>query len=90
MRPKSYWIKNTRFGLLALHGFSARHGNSGGSVSRAAAGAIRIGNTVGAAFTNRRVIDAVEARIMLTGVVCFWRWRPSSASFRKLWPIRLL
>ena len=40
---------------------------AGGSVSRAAAGAIRIGNTVGAAFTNRRVIDAVEARIMLTG-----------------------
>jgi cardiolipin synthase len=39
----------------------------GGSVSRAAAGAIRIGNTVGAAFTNRRVIDAVEARIMLMG-----------------------
>jgi cardiolipin synthase len=42
---------------------------SGGSVGRAAAGAIRIGNTVGAAFTNRRVIDAVEARIMITAGV---------------------
>ena len=40
--------------------------SGGGSVSRAAAGAIRIGNTVGAAFTNRRVMDAVEARIMIT------------------------
>jgi cardiolipin synthase len=40
--------------------------SGGGSVGRAAAGAIRIGNTVGAAFTNRRVMEAVEARIMLT------------------------
>jgi cardiolipin synthase A/B len=39
---------------------------SGGSVGRAAAGAIRIGNTVGAAITNRRVMEAVEARIMIT------------------------
>jgi cardiolipin synthase len=40
--------------------------SGGGSASRAAAGAIRISNTVGAAFTNRRVMDAVEARITLT------------------------
>lgn len=40
--------------------------SGGGSVGRAAAGAIRIGNAVGAAFTNRRVLDPVEARIMLT------------------------
>lgn len=39
---------------------------SGGSVGRAAAGAVRIGNTVGAAFSNRRVLDPVEARIMVT------------------------
>ena len=38
----------------------------GGSVGRAAAGAIRIGNTVGAAFTNRRALQPFEARIMLT------------------------
>ena len=40
--------------------------SGGGSVGRAAAGAIRIGNTVGAAFTNRRVLEPVEARIMVT------------------------
>ena len=34
-----------------------------GSASRAVAGAIRIGNTIGAAFTNRRVLGAVEARM---------------------------
>ena len=44
--------------------------SSGGSAGRAAAGAIRIGNAIGAAFTNRRVLEPVEARIMLiVGVV---------------------
>lgn len=37
----------------------------GGSGSRAAAGAIRLGNAVGAAFTNRRVLEPVEARLMV-------------------------
>jgi cardiolipin synthase len=37
-----------------------------GSAGRAAAGAIRVGNTIGAAFTNRRVLEPLEARIMLT------------------------
>jgi cardiolipin synthase len=36
----------------------------GGNVVRAAAGAIRIGNVVGAAFTGRRVLESVEARLM--------------------------
>jgi cardiolipin synthase len=41
-----------------------------GSAGRALAGAVRIGNTVGAAFTNRRVLGAVEARItMIAGSV---------------------
>jgi cardiolipin synthase len=40
--------------------------SGGGSASRAAAGTIRIGNTIGAAFTNRRVLEPIEARIMLT------------------------
>lgn len=35
----------------------------GGSSGRAAAGAVRIANVVGAAFTNRRVIEPVETRI---------------------------
>jgi cardiolipin synthase len=38
--------------------------SGGGSGGRAAAGAVRIGNAVGAAFTNRRVLEPVEARLM--------------------------
>ncbi|MBE0455811.1 MAG: cardiolipin synthase B, partial [Roseovarius sp.] len=38
-----------------------------GRGGRAAAGAVRIGNTVGAAFTGRRVLEPVEARL-ITGV----------------------
>jgi len=37
----------------------------GGSSGRAAAGVVRIANVVGAAFTNRRVIEPVEARITI-------------------------
>lgn len=40
--------------------------SGGGSGGRAAAGAVRIGNAVGAAFTNRRELEPVEARIWLT------------------------
>ena len=40
--------------------------SGGGSGGRAAAGAIRIGNAVGAAFTNRRVLEPVEAHIMVS------------------------
>ena len=42
-----------------------RLGSSGGSAGRAAAGAIRIGHAVGAAFTRQRILEPVEARIML-------------------------
>jgi cardiolipin synthase A/B len=37
----------------------------GGSAGRAAAGLLRIGNTVGAAVTNQRHLEPVETRIML-------------------------
>jgi cardiolipin synthase len=37
--------------------------SGGGSASRAAAGAMRIGNTIGAAFADRRVLGPVEARL---------------------------
>ncbi len=40
--------------------------SGGGSAGRAAAGAIRISNTLAAAFTNRRVLEPVEARIVVT------------------------
>lgn len=43
--------------------------SGGGSGGRAAAGAIRIGNAVGAAFTNRRVLEPVEAHIMLSAAL---------------------
>lgn len=39
--------------------------SGGGAGGRAAAGAIRIGNAVGAAFTNRRVLEPVEGRLMI-------------------------
>ena len=39
--------------------------SGGGSGGRAIAGALRIGNAVGAAFTNRRVLEPVEARLMI-------------------------
>ena len=40
--------------------------SGGGSVGRAAAGALRISNAVGAAITNRRVFEPVEARLLVT------------------------
>ena len=44
--------------------------SGGGSGGRAAAGALRLGNAVGAAFTNRRMLEPVEASITVTaGVV---------------------
>ncbi len=39
----------------------------GGSTGRAAAGAIRIGNAIGAAFTDRRVMEPLEARLLISG-----------------------
>ena len=46
--------------------------SGGGTGGRAAAGALRIGNAVGAAFTNRRVLEPVEARLMfLVGLLLF-------------------
>jgi cardiolipin synthase len=40
-----------------------------GSASRAAAGALRVGNAIGAAFSNRRTMEPVEARLMVTAGV---------------------
>ena len=45
--------------------------SGGGSAGRAAAGAVRIGKAVGAAFTNRRILDPIEARLM-TSVGAFF------------------
>jgi cardiolipin synthase len=43
----------------------ARAAGRGGSAGRAAAGAMRIGHAIGAAFTNRRVLEPIEARLAL-------------------------
>ena len=40
--------------------------SSGGNSGRAAAGTISIGNAAGAAFTNRGVLEPVEARLMMS------------------------
>jgi len=42
----------------------------GGSSGRVVAGAMRIGNTVSAAITNRRVLESVEANIAVIAGVC--------------------
>lgn len=47
-----------------------RMSSGGGSSGRAAAGAVRIGNTLGAAVTNHRVMEPVEARLLgIAGVL---------------------
>ena len=46
-----------------LHNLRAAGG--GGSAGRAAAGLLRVSNTIGAAITNRRKIESVETRIMV-------------------------
>jgi cardiolipin synthase len=55
-------------GRRAQHARRAR-GHFRGSASRAAAGALRIGNTVGAAMSNRRVLGPAEAGIMVVVAV---------------------
>jgi cardiolipin synthase len=42
-------------------------GSGRGSANRAAAGALRLGNALGAAFAGRRVLGPVEAWLMLAG-----------------------
>jgi cardiolipin synthase A/B len=48
-----------------LRGLRPMTTSSGGNSGRAA-GAISISNAVGAAFTNRRVLEPVEARLMMS------------------------
>ena len=60
-----------RASVIHRHGAhaGAPAAGGGGSAGRAAAGLLRIGNTVGAAVTNRRTLEPVECRIMLVGAV---------------------
>jgi cardiolipin synthase len=64
---------------------TARRGRRprGGSTSRAAAGALRLGNTMGAAITNRRVLGPAEANTMAwLGVALL-----AFAAVSVLWPL---
>jgi len=64
----------------------------GGSVGRAAAGAVRIGNAVGAAFTGRRVLEPIESRLMTGGGAAFLILAALAAFFPRTlaWPLVLL
>ncbi len=60
----------------------ARPARTGGSASRAAAGALRLGRAVGAALTNRRLLGPAEARVMGSAGV----WMLVTAIVAALWP----
>ncbi len=66
-------VLDERHKLRAPRGPSRRAAATGGrgSLGRAVAGAVRIGNAVGAAFTDRRVLEPVEARLMIFAGVIF-------------------
>jgi cardiolipin synthase len=60
----------------------AARGSAGGSSGRAAAGALRIANSIGAAITNRRVLGAAEcAPLLVAGIILFF-----AAMVAALWP----
>ena len=71
----------------------ARLARGGGrSAGRAAAGAVRIGNALGAAFTARRVLGPVEARIMVAAGFALLTGAVAIAVFPRLlmYPLALL
>ncbi|MEN3295593.1 MAG: cardiolipin synthase [Burkholderiales bacterium] len=45
------------------------HRRAGGSAGRLTAGAIRVGNTVGAAITERRIVTPADAKTMMSGAL---------------------
>jgi cardiolipin synthase A/B len=63
-------------------GASAARGSQGGSSGRAAAGALRLANSIGAAITNRRVLGAAECTPLLVGAVVLF----VAAALAALWP----
>lgn len=66
-------VLDERQKLRVPRGPHRRGAGSGGrgSLGRAMAGAVRISNAVGAAFTDRRVLEPVEARLMIVAGVIF-------------------
>ena len=60
-------VLNRKQKVYVQHGRRSRRlvtARGRGSAGRAAAGAVRIGNAIGAAFTGRRLLGPVEARLM--------------------------
>jgi len=61
---------------------SVARGAQGGSSGRAAAGAMRLANSIGAAITNRRVLGPAEcAPLLVAGMILF-----AAAGLAVLWP----
>jgi cardiolipin synthase A/B len=81
---------HNRVQVVGAHRKGRRKGN--GSASRAAAGAIRIGRSVGAAITNQRLLGPAEARLMLWGSLILFAL--SATAFFKpkalAWPLGVL
>lgn len=67
-------------------------GRSGGSSSRAAAGALRIANSIGAAITNRRVLGPAETAPLLIGGIALLALAAIAIAWPRLlaWPLALL
>jgi len=79
-------VLDARRGVCAAgHPGRPRRADAGGSAARAAAGALRIGNTVGAAIADRRVLGPAEAGIM-TGVALAFL---ALAAIGILWPLAI-
>lgn len=70
----------------------AGRGNGGGSSSRAAAGALRIANSIGAAITNRRVLGPAETMPLLAGGIALLALAAVALAWPRLlaWPLALL
>ena len=80
-------VLNSRQKLQAPNQPPHRHQvltSGGGSVGRAAAGAVRIANVVAAAFTNRRVLEPVEARLTVTAGIALLTFAVIFACFPRL------
>ena len=56
-------------------------GARGGSASRAAAGAVRVGHAIGASFMNQRVLGPVEAQLAIGAGLALWALAALFAAF---------
>jgi cardiolipin synthase len=76
-------VLSARRRIANVYSQAQRRGRTAGSARRAAAGAIGIGSTLGAAMANRRTLGRAEARVLgaagtlllfLVAVVVAWPW----------------